>query len=83
VSRFGEEEAMSFYTDAKIKYQKVRTFLEKNHPEILERIGIFPNNVKTAWEGTPHGSRGQHQGRKRSYRKVGRNTGGHPFDPWR
>ena len=54
VSRFGEEEAMSFYTDAKIKYQKARTFLEKNHPEILERIGSFPNNVKTAWEGTPH-----------------------------
>jgi len=54
VSSFGEEKMMSFYTDAKIKYQKARTFLEKNHPEVLERIGGYPNNVKTAWEGTPH-----------------------------
>ncbi len=54
VSSFGEEEMMSFYTDAKIKYQKARAFLERNHPEVLERIGRFPNNVKTAWEGTPH-----------------------------
>lgn len=51
---FGEDEAMSFYTDAKIKYLKARTFLERNHPEVLERIARFPNNVKTAWEGTPH-----------------------------
>ena len=54
VVSFGEEEAMSFYTDAKIKYQKARAFLEKNHPETLERIARFPNNVKTAWVGSPH-----------------------------
>jgi hypothetical protein len=56
VSHFGEDEAMSFYTDAKIKYQKAKSFLEKNHPEIIERIGGYPSNVKTAWEGTPHGT---------------------------
>lgn len=54
VSSFGDEEAMSFYTDAKIKYQRAKTFLEKNHPDVLERIARFPGNVKTAWEGTPH-----------------------------
>jgi hypothetical protein len=54
VVSFGEDEPMSFYTDAKIKYMKAKAFLEKNHPEALERIGGFPNNVKTAWEGTPH-----------------------------
>ena len=51
---FGEDESMSFYTDAKIKYLKAKAFLEKNHPDVLERIGRFPNNVKTAWEGAPH-----------------------------
>ena len=45
---------MSFYTDAKIKYLKAKAFLEKTHPEVLERIRLFPNNVKTAWEGLPH-----------------------------
>ena len=54
VVSFGEDEPMSFYTDAKIKYMKAKAFLEKNHPEALERISRFPNNVKTAWEGTPH-----------------------------
>ena len=54
VSHFGEDEAMSFYTEAKIKYQKAKAFLEKNHPEIIERIVGYPGNVKTAWEGTPH-----------------------------
>jgi len=54
ISSFGEEAEMSAYTDAKIKYLKARTFLEKNHPKVLERIGNFPSNVKTAWEGAPH-----------------------------
>ena len=56
ISSFGEEEAMSFYTDAKIKYLKARAFLERCHPEVLQRMTRFPNNVKTAWEGTPHGA---------------------------
>lgn len=51
---FGEDEAMSFYTEAKLKYLKARAFLERSHPEVLERIARFPNNVKTAWEGLPH-----------------------------
>ena len=54
VVSFGEDEAMSFYTDAKMKYLKAKAFLERNHPEVLERISRFPNNVKTAWEGAPH-----------------------------
>ena len=54
IASFGEDDVMSFYTDAKMKYLKARAFLEKAHPEILERIRQFPNNVKTAWEGSPH-----------------------------
>ena len=54
VVSFGEDEAMSFYTDAKLKYLKAKAFLERTHPGVLERIGRFPNNVKTAWEGSPH-----------------------------
>ena len=34
---------------------RVAHLLEKSHPEVLERISRFPNNVKTAWEGRPHG----------------------------
>lgn len=54
ISSFGEEEGMSAYTAAKIEYLRHKTFLEKNHPEVLERIGRFPNNVKTAMEKSPH-----------------------------
>lgn len=56
VTSFGEDEAMSFYTDTKIKYLKAKAFLERCHPEVLGRMAKFPNNVKTAWEGSPHGT---------------------------
>ncbi len=54
VTSFGEDEEMGAYTAAKIEYLKCKALLEKNHPEILERIGKFPNNVKTAMERSPH-----------------------------
>lgn len=56
ISKLDDESELSAYTQAKLAYQKAKSFLEKNHPEVLERISHFPNNVKTAWEGSPHGT---------------------------
>ena len=53
LSHFGEDEEISFYTNAKKKYLAARRAIEKHSPESFERIKGFPNNVKTAWEGAP------------------------------
>ncbi len=50
-------ETISFYTATKMSFLKEKKFLEKSHPEILERIDNFPNMVKTAWSSNktqPH-----------------------------
>ena len=57
LNKLDAEETISFYTAMKLKFQKEKAFLEKKHPEILERIERFPNMIKTAWTGNktqPH-----------------------------
>ena len=56
-SKLDDGETISFYTQTKMLYGKEKAFLEKSHPEVLERIRNFPGKIKTAWEGdktTPH-----------------------------
>jgi hypothetical protein len=55
LAHLDDDEQISLFTEAKIAFRKIHNFLVKSHPEVLERISRFPNNVKTAWEGRPHG----------------------------
>lgn len=55
LAHLDDDEQISLFTEAKIEFRKIHNFLVKSHPEVLERISRFPNNVKTAWEGRPHG----------------------------
>ena len=55
LAHLDDDEQISLFTEAKIAFRKMHNFLVKSHPEVLERISRFPNNVKTAWEGRPHG----------------------------
>ena len=50
LSKLDDGETLSFYTTTKRSYQKEKAFLEKCHPEVLDRILAFPSMVKTAWE---------------------------------
>ena len=43
-------EGISFYTKMKQRYAKEKTFLQRKHPEVLERVEHFPSMVKTAWQ---------------------------------
>ena len=55
LAHLDDDEQISLFTEAKIEFRKIHNFLLKSHPEVLERISRFPSNVKTAWEGRPHG----------------------------
>ena len=50
LSKLDDDETTSFYTSTKCAFQKEKKFLEKAHPEVLERINAFPSMIKTAWE---------------------------------
>ena len=41
---------LSFYTKMKQRYAKEKNFLQRKHPEVLERVEHFPSMVKTAWQ---------------------------------
>lgn len=43
-------EGVSFYTKMKQRYAKEKAFLQRKHPEVLERVEHFPSMVKTAWQ---------------------------------
>lgn len=45
-----DSDTISFYTHMKMLFAKAKAFLEKSHPEVLERINNFPSKIKTAWE---------------------------------
>lgn len=51
LSSLDDGETISFYTEMKKLYKKEKAFLEKNHPEVIERINNFSHMIKTAWEG--------------------------------
>ena len=50
LSKLDDDETISFYTSTKRTFAKEKKFLEKSHPEVLERINSFPSMIKTAWE---------------------------------
>jgi len=50
LSKLDDDETISFYTTTKRAFLKEKNFLEKAHPEVLERINGFPSMIKTAWE---------------------------------
>ena len=50
LSKLDDDETISFYTSVKREFLREKKFLEKSHPEVLERINGFPSMIKTAWE---------------------------------
>ncbi|MGN0845301.1 MAG: helicase-related protein [Kiritimatiellia bacterium] len=50
LTQLDDGETLSFYTTAKQAFAKEKAFLEKHHPEVLDRIAEFPSMIKTAWE---------------------------------
>ena len=50
LSKLDDDETISFYTSAKREFMREKKFLEKSHPEVLDRINGFPSMIKTAWE---------------------------------
>lgn len=50
LSKLDDGETVSFYTETKLLFQKEKAFLEKSHPDVLDRINHFPGKIKTAWE---------------------------------
>lgn len=50
LSKLDDEEQTNFYTSVKCAFLREKKFLEKSHPEVLERINEFPSMIKTAWE---------------------------------
>lgn len=53
-SGLDEQDTISTYTEAKLKYHEAEQMLKKKHPETLERIKRLPNMVKTAMFAEPH-----------------------------
>lgn len=53
-SSLDDQESISSYTDIKLKYRAATEFLQREHPEVLERIKRFPNMIKTAMKAEPH-----------------------------
>lgn len=49
-----DEETLNTYTEIKLMYLQAKEFLEREHPEVLDRIKRFPNMVKTAMLAEPH-----------------------------
>lgn len=43
-------ETVSFHTKVKVEFRKATAFLEKHHPEVIEKVDDLPSMVKTAWE---------------------------------
>lgn len=48
--KLDDGETISFYTAIKEKFSVARKYLEKHHPETLDKVEAFPHMVKTAWE---------------------------------
>lgn len=53
-SNLDEQESISTYTEAKLKYLGAEKMLREEHPEVLERMKRLPNMVKTAMLADPH-----------------------------
>lgn len=53
-SSLDEQDSISTYTEAKVKYLEAEKILKEKHPEMLERIKRLPNMVKTAMFAEPH-----------------------------
>lgn len=55
-SSIDDDETISFYTEIKLRFARVRRMLEKKDADYAAKIDRLPPMVKTAWKGTPNGT---------------------------